>query len=108
MAVDHGIDDLELQRVISLRRRPVPYHLNAALAAGLHRSGMDGLPEQVRIPFRNDSDYLLVFSIATGKKNDEKTGRPKIPLHSGNLSGALMFCQLSPVRARRNSTRSER
>src|SRR5688572_12978500 len=69
---DEVLDDLDLLRAVVLLLGPLPLDLHAHprprlgvdLALGLHRPGVDGLPELVRGPLRDDRDPEPLRAIA--------------------------------------------
>src|SRR5205085_12129992 len=75
---DHGIHDLELAGEIGFGRRAVPDDFDAVFASGGDGAGMDGLPEQVRLTFRDNGDALACVAVAGGRKNDQKQQKTRV------------------------------
>ena len=109
---DHGVDDLQLAGEVGFRWRAVPDDVDACFTRGGDGARVDGLPEQVRLTLGDDGDALARVAIAgcqqgyTNKSRAQARMPAPLHFHSGNFSGAVIFCQPSPLSAFRNATRS--
>ena len=89
-AIDHGVDDLQLAGIVGFRGGAVPDDLDAGFAAGGDGSGMDGLPEQVRVPFGITAMTRFLSRLQAERANRESARMDSFFMGASRLCGPVV------------------